>query len=162
MRWPLPSRPTRQWPKQRMRMAREHSNVNPKMQVLLEEWKTSAAYGLAAMRAAMIINGAAAVALLAYLVKVTLEPGTDPSLLIPLAMLCYLGGVLAAAIASGCAYLGLKVIADTDDDDDGNDKAISRFIGGAIVLVITAYVTFTVGGILSYLHFTTGYVVPGT
>ena len=122
----------------------------------IEQTKAINDVGRVAMRTALIINGAAAIALLAYHGNSNAEPG----LLIPLAMLIYLVGVAAAAIAPGFTYLAVRAASD-HEDADAQLKAFTPGNNTAIVLVPVAHLAFIVAGLLAFLHFT-GWVVPGS
>ena len=121
-----------------------------KLDIMTEGYKASNVFGQAAFRAAMIINGAAAIALLAYLG----QSDAKPCPLIPCAMLLYVLGVAAAATASICAYLAAKFGAENyEDDGPTKDEVVSRRDNWATGLVIAALSLFVLAGILAFLHF---------
>jgi hypothetical protein len=126
--------------------------------------------GQAALTAALLINGGASVALLAF-VGTMMVKDMQKCLLLSLcfSMLWFVLGVLCAAIASGVTYVtGLinarwvDVMAEPTDTSNANEKEISKlglrfwvFNSVAIILVISSYVLFFIGFLNAYFAFTT-------
>jgi hypothetical protein len=101
------------------------------------------AFAGAALKSALLINGGAAVAMLAYLGN-THSGATGE---FPYAMLMYTGGVLLAAMGTGGSYLAQYHYAKR------NDKVGDRFRSVAIALIIVSYVAFALGSHTAYLGF---------
>ena len=135
----------------------------------LEVWKTQVQseatiyqnvnmQGQGAMKAAMLINGGAAVALLAF-VGAAINKDIESCLLSSLcsSMLVYVVGTLLAAIATGTTYLAGLI----DGDGNNKDKVSKwkfwhhwRFYNVAsIVLVASSYLLFLVSSLSTYYSF---------
>jgi hypothetical protein len=140
----------------------------------LEIWKTQCLYDIAsyqntnmqgqgAIKAALLINGGASVALLAF-VGTTMVKDTQNCLSLPLcfSMLLFVFGVLCAAIASGATYVGglINSLAEPVDASNVNEKRVTKsnlwfwlFNGVAITLVIVSYILFFIGSLNAYFAF---------
>ena len=118
----------------------------------IEQARTTIQAGQSALRTTILINGSAAVALLAFLGSLWASGGgsvPDPAHF-PGAMLAFVFGVLAGAVATGCNYL-------TAVASSGRKRlAFHIFNSVSIVLVIASYVTFISGGILAFVSFVSG------
>ncbi|MEO8430077.1 MAG: hypothetical protein ABI592_01115 [Acidobacteriota bacterium] len=110
----------------------------------VESFKAANESGREAMKASILINGGAAVAVLAYVGHLSTLGRGAGSFAGP--MMVYVIGVLAGALALGCTYLG-QIVAPK------GTVWFWSFNGPAILLTICAYATFALGGFLSYLAF---------
>lgn len=110
--------------------------------------------GIAALKSVMLINGAAAAALLAFIGQVgskgAIEGSKITHLLPPLKFL--VGGVLVAALATGFGYMRMffeSVAYAAELKKPGTGKVWTNtgngFLYGAIVLTIASYVLFGCG-----------------
>jgi hypothetical protein len=101
-----------------------------------------------ALRAAMLINGGAAVAILGSLSSAWTK-GVPPAILsqLRLSLLFFASGVLAAAAASGFAYLSQKAFAS---EQQCYGKIIRAVI---ILLMILSYALFGLGSWGAYSAF---------
>lgn len=118
--------------------------------------------GQAAIKAALMINGGASVAMLAF-IGTALNNGTDSILLLKLcfSMAVFIAGVLSVAVASGVTYLtglvnGFIVYTDHLDKKKSSSWIMWGWIinAVAIILVIIGYVLFAIGSINAYCAFT--------
>ena len=107
--------------------------------------------GQAAMKSALLINGGASVAMLAF-IGTTINNDTDSLLLLKLcfSMLMFVGGVLSAAVASGVTYLAGLV---------NSKETVTLWLWWtlniiAIILVVIGYELFIVGSLNAYCAFT--------
>jgi hypothetical protein len=119
--------------------------------------------GQGALKAALLINGGASVALLAFIgTTIVKDTKNCLSLLLCFSMLLFVFGVLCAAIASGVTYVAGLVdsLAEPVDASNVNEKKASKsnfwfwfFNGAAITLVILSYVLFFIGFLNAYFAF---------
>ena len=137
----------------------------------LEVWKTDYQYsmikyqqvniqGQAAMKAALLINGGASVAMLAF-IGTAMNNDTNSLLLSKLcsSMLMFIVGVLSVALAFGVTYLaGFKAASKTETDTDQSGKKTfklwSILNNIAITLVVIGYLLFITGSLNAYCAFT--------
>jgi len=135
----------------------------------LEKWKTDIQcsmikyqqinmQGQAAMKAALLINGGASVAVLAF-IGTAMNNDTNSLLLLKLcfSMLMFIAGVLSVAFAFGVTYLaGFAGASETDTDQSGKKTfkwwPILNII--AIILVVIGYMLFITGSLKAYCAFT--------
>ena len=135
----------------------------------LEKWKTEIQHNLvvyqevnmqgqAAMKAALLINGGASVAILAF-IGTAMNNSTESFLLLKLcfSMLMFIAGVLSGAFAFGVTYLA--GLADSNDSGiaQSNKKPFNWWPilnTIAIILVIIAYILFIMGSLNAYCAFT--------
>ncbi len=124
--------------------------------------------GQAAMKAALLINGGASVAMLAF-IGAAITNSVDSVLLSKLccSMAVFATGVLSAALASGAAYLAgflnaCCVDSSRDKADSSDEKTFSWWKvwwhvlnGLAIALVVFSYLAFFYGSGNAYCAFTT-------
>jgi hypothetical protein len=140
--------------------AQQQANLDQyraQQQAKLEVFKTVIQSGQAALRTALVINGGAAVALLAFIGNLwsqLSQPGTTPSAVAVIAdlarsMLSFTGGVWLAAIATGTTYL--TQLAYQDD----RETTAKWLRGLTIVLVVAALGAFGWGVWLALRTFTT-------
>lgn len=109
--------------------------------------------GQSALKSSLLINGAAAVALLAFIGNIW-SPNAHSSAIVGVAgaLAYYVLGVLIAAVAAGLTYLSQAGYGE----EFGKN---SRVIGvtshvGAVIGVIASYVTFGYASLLAYRVFT--------
>lgn len=117
-------------------------------QAALEMLRSVITLGQGALRAAMLINGGAAVATLGFLSNAWTK-GVPPAILagLPQSMLFFVFGVLAAAVASGFTYLSQEAFAS----EQRRFGQIMRAV--VIALVIVSYVLFGLGSWKAYAVF---------
>lgn len=137
----------------------------------LEKWKTDTQcsmimyqqvnmQGQAAMKAALLINGGASVAMLAF-IGTAMNNDTNNPLLLKLcfSMLMFIAGVLSIAFAFGVTYLAVFAVAsETETDADQSGKKAFKWWPIlntiAIILVIIGYMLFITGSLNAYCAFT--------
>lgn len=139
----------------------------------LEKWKTEMHHsavvyqqvnmqGQAAMKAALLINGGASVAMLAF-IGTAMNSDTNNVLLLKLcfSMLMFIAGVLSVAIAGGVTYLAGLVNGVVVDTDQSDKSKVNRWLKLwwvlntiAIILVVIGYVLFIIGSLNAYCAFT--------
>jgi len=107
--------------------------------------------GQTAMKAALLINGGASVAILAF-IGTAMNNGTDNLLLLKLcsSMRMFIIGVLSVAVASGVTYLAGLV---------NSKETVTLWLWWtlnivAIILVVIGYVLFAAGSLNAYCAFT--------
>ena len=113
--------------------------------------------GQAAMKAALMINGGASVAMLAF-IGTAMNNIANNSLLSKLccSLLMFIFGVLSAAVAFGVTYLaGFAFIREnTEGQSDKNIfKRWKTWNNIAIWLVVIGYVLFLIGSLNAYFAF---------
>lgn len=113
--------------------------------------------GQAAMKSALLINGGASVAMLAF-IGTAINNDTNNALLLKLcfSMAMFIAGTLSVAVASGVAYLtGLIDSSESDIDQSGKKTfkwwPILNTI--AIILVVIGYMLFITGSLNAYCAF---------
>ena len=119
----------------------------------LETYKIINLAGQNALRAGLLLNGGAAVALLAFIGVTIANPGFDKKLLLELtnSMMCFIVGALLFSIACGITYLAVYF--------DGNLKETKRvmvfhfFNITSNLLCLSSYGLFIWGAIKAYLAF---------
>ena len=125
---------------------------------ILESWRTAAAFGGTALKSAILLNGAAALAVLAFIANQWsgLEEGKeavkDGAVLVP-ALQHFMVGVFSAALGTGVGYFA--ALAENRslwywvEDKEKIYKPLFRlaraFNGVTIVFVVYAYVRFWLG-----------------
>lgn len=121
---------------------------NQRIDEILESWKTLAAFAGVALKSAILLNGAAAVAVLAFIAN---QAGSGPSLVTSLRH--FMVGVLSASLATALGYLS----AYTENRGlwkwvEEKERTYKTLFGlsvtlqaGAIILVVYAYVRFWLG-----------------
>jgi hypothetical protein len=113
----------------------------------LEMFKSTIAAGQNSMRAAMLMHGGAAIALLAFIGNLAVNPDTLPLVksfggILP----WYLGGLLLVVIAYGTTYL-----TQSHFSEDKKEHLGKRWNITSCVLVILSYLAFIAGSWLGYL-----------
>ena len=135
----------------------------------LEKWKTDTQcsmimyqqvnmQGQAAMKASLLINGGASVAMLAF-IGTAMNRGIDNILLLKFcsSMLMFIAGVLSVAFAMGVTYLaGFANASETDTDQSGKKtfKWWPILNTVAIILTVIGYMWFITGSLNAYCVFT--------
>jgi hypothetical protein len=110
--------------------------------------------GQAALKSAFLINGGAAVALLAFIGNVwTKIQANVTGLGFPL--LLYVFGVLFPAVASGLTYLCQYQYAKSDEDNDHFARSARKINCVSIIFVILSYIFFAIASYLAYRCFVT-------
>jgi len=111
--------------------------------------------GQSALKSSILINGGAAVAILAIIGSLASSGNTKE--LIPIlscSFAYFIFGTLVATIASGGAYLTQAFNCCTDHQGGENqNKLAKRFHYTTIFLVVVSYVLFCLGAILTYKTF---------
>ncbi len=117
--------------------------------------------GQAAMKAALLINGGASVAMLAFIGTAINNYSGDKLLLLKLcySMGMFTTGVLVAAIACGVTYLtgcaDARIENERGMSDDKPSKRLPKLLNLiAIFLIIAGYILFFSGSLNAYLGFT--------
>jgi len=134
----------------------------------LEKWKTDThcsmveyqqvnMQGQGAMKAALLINGGASVAMLAF-IGTAMNYGTDNLLLLKLcfSMAMFIAGTLSVAVASGVAYLAVLADSSGNEIDQPDKKTFNWWPilnTIAIILVFIGYILFSAGSLNAYCAF---------
>lgn len=114
----------------------------------LEMLKSVLEAGRTALTSVILINGGAAVALLAYLGNLlSKNPKLEPPADISIGLVLFASGVLSGAMASGSRYVSQSFYSK-DWDKSGN-----TFNGLSILLALSAYVMFGLGVWAAYQAF---------
>ncbi len=98
----------------------------------------------------MLINGGAAVALLAFIGHVWTPHGSPLLKAIAGTLIWFVIGVLLDAISAACFYFTQWSYATSDDSGDKYFIAAVIFHVSAVLLVLTSYGTFAYGTFLVY------------
>jgi len=114
--------------------------------------------GQAAMKSALLINGGASVAMLAF-IGTAMNNDTNNVLLLRLcfSMAMFIAGTLSVAVASGVTYLAGLAVSSKNDTDQSDKKTLKLWPilnTIAIILVVIGYVLFAVGSLNAYCAFT--------
>ncbi|GAF89691.1 unnamed protein product, partial [marine sediment metagenome] len=122
----------------------------------LEEWKlkfrATVQSGQAALKSAFLINGGAAVGLLAFIGNVwTKTKANVNGLGFPL--LLYVFGVLFPAVASGLTYLSQYQYGKSVKDDDHFARCARKINWVGITFVILSYFLFAIATFWAYRFF---------
>ncbi len=107
----------------------------------IEEFKATVSFAQIALKAAMLINGGAAVAILAFMGNTWRKGNATTS---PTESLWFFtGGIITAAFAAGVAYLAQHgfVLAKNENEH----KSAMRWRVTSIVLIILSYIIFAFG-----------------
>lgn len=114
----------------------------------LEMFRTVVTVGQGALRSPMLINGGAAVAILGFLSNAWAK-GVPSAVLrnLPNALLLFTAGVLAAALASGFAYLAQQAFTS------GQERSGKRIRALVIARVVVSYLLFGSGAWEAYVAF---------
>jgi len=122
----------------------------------LEMLRATITTGQTALKSSLLINGGAAVAMLAFVGNLIGRKESHQGLLnfIPESLVCFVFGVLSAAIAAGCSYF-------SQAGYGGEFGKASRKIGVighlvAVIAVVASYVLFGRGAWLAYISIGNG------
>lgn len=107
----------------------------------IEEFKATVGLAQSSLRAAMLINGGAAVAILAFMGNIWSKGNVTTGLTGSLWF--FIGGIVAAAFGTGTAYFAQHgfVLAKNENEE----KNAMRWRVASIVLVILSYIVFAFG-----------------
>ncbi|TDX29081.1 hypothetical protein DFO67_108125 [Modicisalibacter xianhensis] len=115
----------------------------------LEMLRSVITVGQFALKSSLLINGGAAVALLAFIGNIWKAPGSGPSIsLLATAMLHYVAGVLSSAMASGATYFSQAGYGGEFGTISTTAGRIGHFL--AVIFVFWAYFLFGRGSWLSF------------
>lgn len=114
----------------------------------MELFKSVITAGQAALKSAILINGGAAVALLAFIGGVfNISQNSGVMTKLSHAMFCFVVGVLSGAVASGITYIAQFMYAR-------GKRCLGNILNGfSWVLVISCYILFLIGVILAFKVF---------
>lgn len=117
----------------------------------LEGFRSTIQFGQAALKSSILINGGAAVAILAFIGHI-LGSGVSKTIQseISYSLLIFFVGVLAAAMACGTSYFSQSYYFELR-----NNKVALIWRIASVVLVIFSYICFLWGGLSAYWGFTT-------
>lgn len=121
-------------------------------EINLEMLRSTIATGQSALKSSLLINGGAAVAVLAFMGNIWSSKDATTALpAISEALLMYIGGVLVAAFAAGATYISQAGFGG----EFGCYSALFGRFGQAVAIlcVIAAYIYFGYGSWLAYLAF---------
>jgi len=127
---------------------REMADWNAKNIWNIEMFKAVIMAGQAAIKSAILINGGAAVALLAFTGHVfTTSQDSEVTAKLACAMAYFVGGIVSGAVASGVVYLTQFMYAY-------DKRAFGHILNGiSWLLVISCYILFVIGVVLAFRVF---------
>ena len=126
----------------------------------LEGFRASIQAGQAALKSAILINGGASVAILAFIGN--LATSENSKALIPIlscSLAYFVFGTLVAAMASGGAYLSQAAYSKVNQEEETAEaterweKRGKVFQYTTIIFVIVSYILFGLGALLTYKTF---------
>lgn len=121
----------------------------------LEMLRATVSSGQAALQSALLINGGASAALLAFIGSIWSGQNAQQQIpAIAYALSQFVWGVLVSAVAAGFTYLSQSGFGEEWGKASKNVGQIARL--GAVLCVIAAYVLFGRGSWLSYVAFVGG------
>ena len=132
--------------KYRSELAGWEAEVKYSLDWKLESFRTTMAFAQGAIRSGMLVNGAAAVALLAYLGNIKAQGSATSPFVTALGF--FSGGVVAAALTFTCSYFAQLLYTPGD-----NDAAAKRWHYSAATLMLLSFVCFSGGAVSSYSAF---------
>ena len=114
----------------------------------IEMFKSIIIAGQASLKSAILINGGAAVALLAFTGHVfTTSQDSEVTAKLACAMAYFVGGVISGAVASGLVYVSQFVYAR-------KKLCLGHILNGiSWLLVISCYIFFVIGSVLAFRVF---------
>ena len=137
------------------------ANADRKSAMDLEMFKSVLATGKTALTTAILVNGGASVALLAFLANVSVK--TEMVARVPAlagALMWFVFGVLSAACATGMTYLTQSTYANAlyAGGDLRSIGPVWRLLGRignptTVILVFSSYLMFAIGSYGAYLSF---------
>jgi hypothetical protein len=130
-----------------------------KFEGYVEEFKATIQAGQAALKSAILINGGASVAILAFIGN--LATSEKSKALIPIlscSLAYFVFGTLVAAMASGGAYLSQAAYSKVNQEETTEaterwKKRGKAFQYTTIIFVIASYILFGLGALLTYKTF---------
>jgi hypothetical protein len=132
--------------KYRSELARWEAEVKYSLDWKLESFRTTMAFAQGAIKSGMLVNGAAAVALLAYLGNIKAQGNATSPFVAALGF--FSGGVVAAALTFACSYVSQLFYTPGD-----NDASARRWHYSALSLLLFSFAFFSGGAVSSYLAF---------
>lgn len=122
----------------------------------LEMLRATITTGQTALKSSLLINGGAAVATLAFVGNLLGRKESYQALLnfIPESLVCFVFGVLSAAIAAGCSYFSQAGYGDEFGKASRKVGVIRHLL--AVIAVVTSYVLFGRGAWLAYISIGNG------
>lgn len=119
-------------------------------QMNIEMFRSVIQYGQASLKSAILINGGAAVALLAFIGKIWSDEKSKIVINeLSYSLTLFVFGTLAVAVATGITYIAQSLF------NEGKIK-IAHCVNGLIIsLVIGSYIIFSLGVFSTYVIFTT-------
>lgn len=130
----------------RSQLARWEAEVKYSLDWKLESFRSTMAFAQAAIKSGMLVNGAAAVALLAYLGNIKAQGAATSPFVVALGL--FSGGVVAAALTCACSYFAQLLY--TPGNTDGIAK---RWHISALLLMLGSVAFFSGGAMSSYSAF---------
>jgi hypothetical protein len=132
--------------KYRSELASWEAEVKYSLDWKLESFRTTMAFAQGAIKSGMLVNGAAAVALLAYLGNIKAQGDATSPFVAALGF--FSSGVVAAALTFACSYLSQLFY--TPGDKDATAK---RWHYSALSLLLLSFAFFSGGAVSSYFAF---------
>jgi membrane protein YqaA with SNARE-associated domain len=126
----------------------EHQNGTPWEWHIIETFKGLINLSIEALKALLLINGGAAVAILAYLGNLASHPPVAHLPNMKNALLCFAGGVLVTAVTFWIAYFTQLRLYDEERARHEGDLFKTRHtigIGIAAVLIVVSALAFAAG-----------------
>jgi hypothetical protein len=127
------------WPKYRVRV-----------DLLLEQFTSVIAVGQAALKSMFLINGGAAVAVLAFAGHLATSTGAKAVQTLALPLVCFVFGLILVTIASGLTYLAQRAYATRRRDLGARLNATIIAIGLFSVATFTACSWFAYAAIATF------------
>jgi hypothetical protein len=132
--------------KYRSELARWEAEVKYSLDWKLESFRTTMAFAQGSIKSGMLVNGAAAVALLAYLGNIKAQGDATSPFVVALGF--FSGGVVAAAMTFACSYLAQLFYTPGD-----NEATAKRAHYAALGLMLLSVICFSGGAVSSYFAF---------
>lgn len=132
--------------KYRSQLAGWEAEVRYSLDWKLESFRTTMAFAQGAIKSGMLVNGAAAVALLAYLGNIKAQGDATSPFVIAIGF--FSGGVVAAALTFACSYVSQLFYTPGD-----NETTAKRWHYSALSLLLLSFVCFSGGAVSSYSAF---------
>jgi hypothetical protein len=132
--------------KYRSELAGWEAEVKYSLDWKLESFRTTMTFAQGAIKSGMLVNGAAAVALLAYLGNIKAQGAATSPFVAALGF--FSAGVVAAALTFACSYLSQLFYTPGD-----TDTIAKRWHYSALSLLLLSFVCFSGGAVSSYSAF---------
>jgi len=112
----------------------------------IEQFRSVIAYGQATLKSAILINGGAAVALLAFIGKIWSDENSQLAIKeLSYSLTLFVFGTLAIAIATGITYIAQSLF-------NTGKNTLAHCVNGLVIgLVIASYVLFSLGKNVNYV-----------